>query len=117
MNLTDPLRELLGFLGAFLSLGPVGLRYGVLSPALGAKRADAARTDLLRSIGRRAAGLGLAGTVLAAALMLAAVMCTWWPFSDSPWLSRVGTWGGRSRRWAPWARNSAISWPCSGRRW
>lgn len=76
MNLTDPLRELLGFLGAYLSIGAVGLRYGVLAPALGSKRADAARSELLRSIGRRAAALGLVGVILAAALMLAAVMRT-----------------------------------------
>jgi putative copper export protein len=76
MNLSDPLRELLGFVGAYLALGVVGLRYGVLGPALGSTRADDARGGLLHSIGRRTAALGLVGTVLGASLMLAAVLRT-----------------------------------------
>ena len=71
MTLTDPLRELLGFVGAYLSIGVAALRYGVLGPALGRDPADAARIGLCQSIGRRAAWLGLVGIVLATALAIA----------------------------------------------
>lgn len=71
MSLTDPLRELLGFLGAYLSLGVVGLRYGVLGRALGRAPGDTARAQLFRAAGRRAAGLGLAGVLLATGLLIA----------------------------------------------
>lgn len=70
MTLTDPLRELLGFIGIYLSIGVVALRYGVLGPALGTG-ADAARASLFRAVGRRAAWLGLVGIVLATALAIA----------------------------------------------
>jgi putative copper export protein len=71
MTLTDPLRELLGFIGAYLSIGVVALRYGVLGPALGTSSTDATRTALFRSVGRRAAMLGLVGVILATALAIA----------------------------------------------
>ena len=76
MNLTDPLRELLGYIGAYLSVGAIGLRYGVLAPALGPKHADSARSSLLLSIGRRASAVGLVGAVLALALFVADTMGT-----------------------------------------
>ncbi|HUX33680.1 MAG TPA: CopD family protein [Gemmatimonadaceae bacterium] len=72
MSLTDPLRELLGFLGAYLSLGVVGLRYGVLGRAQRRAPGDTARAHLFRAAGRRAAGLGLAGVLLATGLLIAA---------------------------------------------
>ncbi len=71
MTLADPLRELLGFLGSYLSIGVVGLRYAVLGPALTRGRADAARARLFEATGRRAAIVGLVGGVLSAALVLA----------------------------------------------
>ena len=71
MNLTDPLRELLGFLGTYLSLGVVGLRYGVLGPALGRAPDDRVRDTLFRDAGRRASAVGLAGALLATGLTLA----------------------------------------------
>ncbi|HEX8724624.1 MAG TPA: CopD family protein [Gemmatimonadaceae bacterium] len=74
MNLTDPLRELLGFIGSYLSIGVVGLRYAVLGPALHRGAGDAERGRLLESVGRRAAWLGLVGIVLSTALLLANVV-------------------------------------------
>jgi putative copper export protein len=71
MNLTDPLRELLGFIGAYLSIGVVGLRYAVLGPVLGRGSADATRAGLLADAGRRASLLGLVGALLSAGLLLA----------------------------------------------
>ncbi len=71
MNLTDPLRELLGFLGAYLSIGVVGLRYAVLGPVLGRPASDTIRAGLFSTAGRRAAGVGLTGIALSAALLLA----------------------------------------------
>lgn len=76
MALTDPLFELLGFIAAYLSVGAIGLRYGVLAPALGSKHVDSARSSLLLSIGRRAGALGLVGAVLALALFLRDTMTT-----------------------------------------
>lgn len=74
MNLTDPLRELLGFIGSYLSIGVVGLRYAVLGPALHRGAGDAERGRLFESVGRRAAWLGLVGIVLSTALLLANVV-------------------------------------------
>jgi len=75
MNLTDPLRELLGFVGAYLSIGVVGLRYAVLGPALerdgGSGGGDAPRAGVFSSVSRRAAGVGLAGIALSTTLLLA----------------------------------------------
>jgi putative copper export protein len=71
MNLTGPLRELLGFLGTYLSVGVVALRYGVLAPALRRAGGEPVRGSLFRTAGRRAAGVGLAGAVLATGLAIA----------------------------------------------
>ena len=71
MTLTDPLRELLGFIGAYLSIGVVALHYGVLRPALGAGHSDATRASLMETAGRRAAFLGFVGVILATALGIA----------------------------------------------
>ncbi|MGH7670619.1 MAG: copper resistance D family protein [Gemmatimonadaceae bacterium] len=74
MTLTDPLRELLGFLGAYLSIGVVGLRYAVLGPVLKRPHADASRAALFTDAGRRAAIVGLVGIALAAGLLVASVV-------------------------------------------
>ncbi len=74
MPLTDPLREFLGFLGAYLSLGVVGLHYGVLMPALGPRGGDPMRRALFRDAGRRAAVVGFAGILLATGLAVAAAL-------------------------------------------
>lgn len=71
MNLIDPLRELLGFIGAYLSIGVAALRYGVLGPTLRRDPSDGARIGLCRTIGRRAAWLGLVGISLATGLAIA----------------------------------------------
>ena len=73
MNLSDPLRELLGFIGQYLSLGVIGLRYGVLGRALGRPDADAPRTTILTIASRRAAGVGLVGMLLATGLLAAGI--------------------------------------------
>lgn len=72
MNLTDPLRELLGFLGTYLSVGVVALRYGVLGRALGRAGGEPVRSTLFREAGRRTSGVGLAGALLAMGLAIAA---------------------------------------------
>ena len=74
MNLTDPLRELLGFVGSFLSIGVVGLRYAVLGPVLRRGTTDAARAQLFDKAGRRAATIGLVGILLSTGLLLAAAV-------------------------------------------
>ncbi len=72
MTLTDPLRQLLGFLGAYLALGVVGLRYAVLGPVLKRGNAEPARAEIFDVASRRAATIGMVGVLLSAGLLLAA---------------------------------------------
>ncbi len=74
MNLSDPLRELLGFLGAYLSIGVVGLRYAVLGPVLNRDAADSTRTRLFENAGRRASSVGLLGIAISTTLLFASVV-------------------------------------------
>jgi copper transport protein len=71
MNLTGPLRELLGFIGSYLAIGVVGLRYAVIGPVLKRRADDSARRRLFADSARRTAILGLVGVALSTALLLA----------------------------------------------
>lgn len=74
MNLTDPIRELLGFLGAYLSIGVIGLRYAVLGPALRRPGADPVRLRLSDDTERRAAIIGLVGIAISTVILLAGIL-------------------------------------------
>ena len=74
MTLSDPLRELLGFLGAYLSIGVIGLRYAVLGPVLNRGTGDSTRSRLFEDAGRRAASVGLLGIAISTTLLLANVV-------------------------------------------
>lgn len=71
MNLSRPLLQLLGFLGAYLALGVIGLRYAVLGPVLKRASAEPARAELFETSSRRAATIGMVGVLLSAGLLLA----------------------------------------------
>jgi len=64
----DPLVELLGFLGTFLTAGAIGFRFAALRGLPGAPGPEDERS-VLEHAARRAAGLGLSGAVLATLLL------------------------------------------------
>ncbi|MDQ6885676.1 MAG: CopD family protein [Gemmatimonadota bacterium] len=71
-----PIRELIGFLASFCTLGALGFRYAVLAPLL--RRAEPATplAATLTHAASRAAGIGAVGSVLGACALTAGVIHT-----------------------------------------
>ena len=65
---SDPPRELVGFIAAFLAAGAVGLRLSALRGLLGSPAGE--ERDFARTAARRAALLGLLGAAISAVLLI-----------------------------------------------